>query len=211
MFQPPIFREERIEVMHDLMKEHPFATLVSSENGHLSADHLPFAVHSELSENGILRGHIAAGNPLCRGTQERMDVLAVFQGPQAYVSPSWYPSKQEHGKAVPTWNYAVVHAYGVLRFSKDPDWLKDHLVELTSRNESHRTSSWAVSDAPSDYLARQLKGIVGIEIEVETLSGSWKVSQNKADQDRAGVVAGLLRENATQAAAVSDLVKRGTK
>ena len=207
MFQPPVFREDRIEVMHDLMRAHPFATLVSTFAGRLSADHVPLVVHPELSEKGVIRGHLAVANPLYREAGGPLDVLAVFQGPQAYVSPSWYPSKQDHGKVVPTWNYAVVHAHGVLRFHDDAEWLMAFLDDLTRRNEDHRKSPWSVSDVPEDYLARQLKGIVGIEIEVLALEGKWKISQNKDARDRAGVVQGLLEEGGAGAVGVSQLMQ----
>jgi len=211
MFQPPVFREDRIDVMQALMTAHPFATLVSSATGQLSADHIPLLLHPELSPNGTIRGHIAAANPLRRKTDGDIKVLAVFQGPHAYVTPSWYPSKKEHEKVVPTWNYAVVHAHGMLRFHNDPDWLTKHLGELTDRHESHRQDPWAITDAPKDFFQRQLKALVGIEIEVETLAGQWKVSQNKNAQDKQGVEQGLLGENSGQAAAVSDLVRRAAQ
>ncbi|MFV2052770.1 FMN-binding negative transcriptional regulator [Aliiroseovarius sp. YM-037] len=211
MFQPPLFRETRIDVMQALMKAHPFATLVSAATGGLSADHIPLVIHPELSENGNIRGHLAAANPLWRKTERDVEVLAIFQGPHAYITPSWYASKQEHGKVVPTWNYAVVHAHGVLRFCRDHDWLMEHLAELTNRHEGNRATPWAVTDAPAEFLERQLKGLVGFEIEVETLNGNWKVSQNKNDQDRVGVELGLLDENTADAASMSDLVKRAAK
>lgn len=211
MYQPPLFREDRIDVMQTLMREYPFATLVSSPAGHLSADHVPLVVHPELSDKGHIRGHLAVGNPLWRDTQGPIEVLAVFQGPQAYISPEWYPSKQEHGKVVPTWNYVVVHAHGTLRFIRDHDWLMVHLAELTARHERHRPSPWAVSDAPEDYVARQLKGLVGFEIDVTSLTGNWKVSQNKSVEDRAGVALGLQAENTGQATAISELVKSSAK
>ncbi len=205
MFEPPLFREQRPEVMHALMHAHPFATLVSKAGGRLMADHLPLVVHPELSENGVLRGHVAAGNPLAGGGREAREVLAIFQGPQVYVTPSWYPSKAEHGKVVPTWNYAVVHAYGMLRFHADRDWLLAHLTELTARNERDRPEPWAVSDAPEEFVDRQIKGIVGVEIAVETLTGKWKVSQNRDARDREGVEHGLLAEGGE---AMSALVRR---
>ena len=120
MFQPPIFREDRLEVMHALMREHPFATVVSAATGALSADHVPLVLHDG-GGHGVLRGHLGAGNPLCRETAGAIEVLAIFQGPQSYVTPSWYASKREHGKVVPTWNYVVVHARGALRFVRDAD------------------------------------------------------------------------------------------
>ncbi len=209
MFQPPMFREERIDVMQRLMKAHSFATLVSCVEGHLSANHLPLVVHPELSDNGIIRGHVAVANPLFKAGKalEKIEVMAVFQGPQAYVSPAWYPSKQEHGKVVPTWNYAVVHAHGSLRFVQETEWLMAHLAELTLRNEGHRNVPWVIDDAPADFIQRQLKGLVGIEIDVSSLVGQWKFSQNKNPQDKNGVELGLLADNTEQTRAVSDLVR----
>lgn len=211
MFQPPLFREDRIDVMHALMTAHPFATLVSSAAGQLTADHVPLVLHADDGDKGVLRGHLSAGNPLWRETrdrEERIDVLAVFQGPQAYVTPSWYPSKKEHGKVVPTWNYAVVHAHGTLTFNDETAWLMAHLGELTSRQESHRPEPWAVTDAPDDFMAKQLKGLIGFEIAIDDLSGKWKVSQNRPEQDRDGVARGLLTENTAEAIEVSKLVRR---
>lgn len=208
MFQPPLFREDRQDVMHDLMLAHPFATLVSSVAGEIFADHIPLVLHPELTTNGTIRGHLAAGNPLNKTDQHPIDTLTIFQGPQAYVSPSWYPSKQEHGKVVPTWNYVVVHARGQLVFQNDPDWLMAHLIELTKRNEKDREMPWNVTDAPTDYTRRMLKGLVGVEIEVTSLTGQWKVSQNKSAQDKQGVAEGLLTENHPQSDVMSQLVKQ---
>lgn len=208
MFQPPLFREERMDVMHELMRSHPFATLVTTLNGKISVDHLPLVLHDTLSPNGTIRGHISKANPLWRSGGEEREAVAIFQGPQAYVTPNWYPSKKEHGKAVPTWNYAVVHARGKLLFSTDSTWLTDHLNELTARQESHRHEPWQVSDAPSDYVTRQLKGIVGIELVIESLDGQWKVSQNKDQSDRAGVRQGLSLEGNPDADAMAELIER---
>lgn len=208
MFQPPIFREDRTEVMHALMREHAFATIVSSATGALTADHMPLVLHDEVGERGVLRGHVAAGNPLWRETRDldAIEVLAIFQGPQTYVHPGWYASKAEHGKVVPTWNYVVAHARGSLRFIRETEWLLDHLHALTDRHESHRPVAWKVSDAPADFVTRQLKGLVGFEITIEALEGTWKVSQNKSEADRQGVEVGLRAEGAV-GEAVSDLVR----
>lgn len=208
MFEHPLFKEDRTEVMHELMHSHPFATMITSQNEEFCADHLPLVLHGDLSERGIIRGHVARGNPLWRNGTSGATALAVFQGPQSYVTPSWYPSKKEHGKAVPTWNYAVVHAHGKLTLIDDGKWLLDHLVELTSRHESHQPVPWEVSDAPDDYMARQVKGIVGFELVIERLEGKWKVSQNKDEEDRAGVQRGLMQERNPDADAVALLVER---
>lgn len=207
MFQPPVFQEDRIEVMHDLMVAHPFATIVSAATGILTADHVPLVLHGSDEENGILQGHIAVANPLFRETTGPMEILTIFQGPQTYVTPSWYASKQEHGKVVPTWNYVVVHARGVLEFVREPDWLMRHLNDLTKQHENHRPEPWAVSDAPSDFVARQLRGLVGFEITIKELQGTWKVSQNKTLKDWVGVKSGLEQTEAADAAAIARLLE----
>jgi len=207
MYQPPIFREERIEVMHELMISHPLATLVTLQQGKLSADHLPMMLLKDIEPLGVLRGHIAKANPIWRQSQGEYEALAVFQGPQAYVTPSWYPSKFDHGRVVPTWNYAIVQARGTLSFHPEPTWLLDHIVGLTKQHESQRAAPWKVSDAPAEYIDRQLKGIVGFELRLSSLDGKWKTSQNKDDRDRAGVIKGLQQEGTRDAEAIADLVK----
>lgn len=195
MFQPPVFREERTGVMHALMRAHPFATVVSSARGQLNADHVPLVLHAEDPEAlGTLRGHFAAANPLVRDGGPEDEVLAVFQGPQRYISPGWYPSKHEHGKAVPTWNYAVVHARGTLQLIRDEDWLLSHLEALTNTHETGRAQPWRVHDAPKDYIAKQMRALAGFEIRITALEGKWKVSQNKSEADRQGVAEGLAAE-----------------
>ncbi|MEO1545006.1 MAG: FMN-binding negative transcriptional regulator [Pseudomonadota bacterium] len=208
MYQPALFREDRVDVMHQLMRAHPFGLLTSIQAGRVNADHLPMVIHEDLAEKGIIRCHVAKGNPLWLDRAGSSEVLAVFQGPQAYVTPSWYPSKKVHGKVVPTWNYAVVHARGTLEFRDDHGWLMEHLSELTARHEGRRLKPWHVSDAPKDYMTRQFKGLVGVEIQVTELEGKWKVSQNKDAGDRKGVQEGLLREPDPSAAEVSELVGR---
>ena len=210
MYQP-LFREERLEVMHQLMQTYPLATLVTSQNNGLAADHLPLILHPEMSPNGTLHGHFSKGNPLWRTPPTSREALLVFQGPQTYVTPSWYPSKQEHGKVVPTWNYACVHARGTIEFIEDPKWLLQHLMQLTSAHENHRTTPWKVSDAPTDFIARQLKGIVGIQLQIESLEGTWKMSQNRPEQDIAGVLEGLQKKPNTTASDITELVKSSIK
>lgn len=208
MFQPVAFREERAELMHDLIRHHPFGTLLSSIGGNLAADHLPFVLDANSARLGALNAHVSAGNPLARGQRTGVDVLAVFQGPQSYISPSWYPSKAAHGKVVPTWNYVAVHAHGVLRLRKDEDWLLGHLDELTRGHESDRAVPWSVSDAPRDFIGRQLRGLVGLEIEITELQGVWKASQNKTAEDVGGVAAGLRQVGTPESSAMAALVSR---
>ncbi|MEM8748991.1 MAG: FMN-binding negative transcriptional regulator [Pseudomonadota bacterium] len=206
MFQPPVFREDRQDVMKELIVAHPFATIVASATGGLTADHVPLVLKSG-SEKASLQGHIAANNPLFRETEDAFDVLVIFQGPQTYVTPSWYASKQDHGKVVPTWNYVVVHVRGELRFTREPAWLLRHLDDLTRQHESHRAEPWAVSDAPPDFVQRQLRGLVGFEVSIQDMQGTWKVSQNKSLKDWTGVRAGLEQESVPDAMEIAQLVE----
>ena len=194
MFQPPVFREDRTEVIHQQMHLQPFASLLTSQNGEMTADHIPMALHPELSSLGTLRGHVARGNPMGKSHDPSKDCLVLFQGAYRYITPSWYPSKKEHDKVVPTWNYISVHARGKINLIYNEGWILSHLTDLTHRLEKTREDPWQVSDAPDAFIARQLKGIIGIEIEISHLQGTWKASQNKSQIDSAGVVSGLLSE-----------------
>ncbi len=208
MYQPPQFQEDRVPVMHDLMRTHPFATLISYASDGISANHVPLVLHQDGSDFGTLRGHIAKANGLANNFDATVELLAVFQGPHHYVTPAWYPSKKQHGKVVPTWNYAVVHAYGTLRVIDDADWLLAQVQSLTNLHEAGRDQQWAVSDAPPDYVEKMLKGITGLEIPISRLQGKWKVSQNKDDADREGVARGLKSEASSAATQMSDLIPR---
>ena len=199
MYLPSHFEEKRPEVLHELLRTHPLGLLVTRDGaGELQANTVPFLLDADPAGGpGILRAHVARANPLWREARSDVESLVVFQGPQAYVSPSFYPSKAEHGKVVPTWNYVMVQARGTLRAIDDPAWVHAFVTRLTERHESQRTAPWAVSDAPADYIATMLGAIVGIEIELTSLVGKWKVSQNRSAADRAGVVHGL-RDEATR-------------
>ena len=195
MYDVEAFREERIDVMHALIKAHPLATLVTLTAQGIEANHIPLLIDAEPTALdtpfGVLRGHVARANPIWRTQSAGGDALAVFQGPQGYITPSWYPSKSQHGKVVPTWNYAVVHAHGPLNFIEDAPWLRKLVTRLTVSQESPRAQPWQVSDAPPDYVDTMLKAIVGIEMPVRRLQGKWKMSQNRLPQDRAGVMEAL--------------------
>lgn len=189
MYIPKHFEETRPGTLHALMQAQPLATLVVHGPQGLDANHIPLHLSADAGEHGTLRGHISRANPLA--ALDGAEVLAVFHGPDAYVTPSWYPTKAESGKAVPTWNYAVVHAHGRLRIVEDAGWLRSHLETLTDSQEAGLPTPWQVADAPADYIAKMAAAIVGIEIEITRLAGKWKVSQNQPDANRAGVVAGL--------------------
>ncbi|HMN75707.1 MAG TPA: FMN-binding negative transcriptional regulator [Burkholderiaceae bacterium] len=192
MYLPSHFEETRRDVLAALVASQPLGTLVTQDlSGALQADPIPFVLDPDPAPHGTLRGHVARANPLWRETRADVDALVVFHGAQGYVSPNWYPSKAEHGKAVPTWNYIVVQARGRLRAIDDREWLRDFVTRLTERYEARQTKPWHVSDAPADYLEAMLGAIVGIEIELAALVGKWKASQNRSAADRAGVVAGL--------------------
>jgi transcriptional regulator len=194
MYRPPAFREDRIEVMHALMRAHPLATLVTGGEHGLMASAIPCLIEADGSEFGVLRAHLARPNDQLDALRGGAEVLAIFQGPQAYVTPSWYASKAKDGKVVPTWNYATVHAWGMPRVIEDAAWLRAQVARLTAAQERGRAEPWAVEDAPESFIASQLRGIVGVEIPIRRLEGKWKVSQNRSAADRKGVVAGFAEE-----------------
>jgi transcriptional regulator len=191
VYLPRHFAEPRVETMHELIRERPLATLVTLTSQGLEANHVPLRLSAEPHPFGMLRGHVARGNPLWREAAAGAEVLAIFHGPQAYITPSWYPAKKETGKVVPTWNYVVVHAHGTLRVVDDPAWLRTQLEALTAHNEASFAEPWQVADAPDDYIEKMIGAVVGIEITITRLAGKWKLSQNHPHSNRAGVVRGL--------------------
>jgi transcriptional regulator len=190
MYLPAHFAQHDRAALHALMATHPLATLVTTGPDGLVADLVP--LHRVTDEQGRdeLRGHVARANPLWQHAQGQ-PVLAVFNGPQAYVSPSWYPSKARHHRVVPTWNYTTVQARGVLQAVEDAPWLHALVGTLTHTHESPRAQPWSVSDAPAEFVQQMLRAIVGIRIPLDTLMGKWKISQNRDEADRAGVAEGL--------------------
>ena len=202
MYLPAHFSEERPDVLRACVRDHPLGLLVTQNvAGGIDANSIPFLLDAEGEGPGVLRGHVARANPVWRTARDDVDALVVFQGPQGYVSPAWYPSKAEHGKVVPTWNYVVVQARGRLRAIEDRDWLRRFVGRLTDRHEGARTAPWAVSDAPADYVETMLGAIVGIELPLAALVGKWKVTQNRSAADRAGVADGIVREGGDAALA----------
>ena len=203
MYLPKHFEQNNAGVLAAAMQAHPLATLIVMSADGPTADLIPLQFHPEIGAHGTLRGHVARANPLWRAAGG--SALAVFQGPQAYVSPNCYPSKREHGKVVPTWNYTMVQARGTLRAIEDAPWVHALVTHLTDHHESTQPAPWAVSDAPDDYVQQMLRAIVGIEITLTSLVGKWKVSQNRSEPDRLGVAAGLgagLDDNAQAMAAL---------
>ena len=205
MYVPTHFEETRADVLHALVRAHPLAALVTHTPDGLVANHIPFEIDADPAPFGTLRGHMARANPQWR-TLGDSPALAIFQGPSAYVSPTWYATKRDTGRVVPTWNYAVVHAHGPVRVIHDRDWLREFVTRLTIRHEAGRHDPWQVSDAPADYIDTQLAAIVGIEMPIARLEGKWKVSQNRPAVDRAGVAEGLLQEGGDSA--VAELVRQ---
>ncbi|MDE2515076.1 MAG: FMN-binding negative transcriptional regulator [Rhodospirillales bacterium] len=202
MYLPPAFSENDLPTLHAAIAATGLATLVSHGPAGLIASHVPLILAAEEGEYGTLYGHLARANPQAREAAFDGEALAIFQGPDAYVTPSWYATKRETGKVVPTWNYAAIHAYGTLRFIDDAAGLRPLLEALTTRHESRRAAPWAVDDAPADFVAAQMKGIRGFAIPITRLEGKWKMSQNRPAADRAGVIAGLAADDRNDVAAL---------
>lgn len=202
MYVPEPFRQDDPETLHPFLRAYPFATLVTDAGGIPQATHLPLIL-----EGGVLRGHMARGNGHWKSIVAGQPALAIFMGPHAYVSPQWYPGKTVDGKAVPTWNYAVVHAAGAIRVIEDADWLRAHVAALTDQQEARFAEPWKVTDAPEDYVRKMLTAIVGIELTVTSLTGKWKLSQNRTAADHDGAREGL----AAQGGASKDVADLMTK
>lgn len=210
MYQPPHFREERLDVLHALIASRPLGLLITAGPGGLQANNVPFLIDAKASGRGTLRAHLARANPQARELAAVTECLVVFQGPQHYISPSLYVTKQETGKVVPTWNYITAQAYGAPRVVDDAGWLRQQIDDLTRHQESPREAPWHVADAPETFIAAQVKGIVGLEIPIARLDGKWKVSQNRPAIDQQGVASGL-RGLGADADAMADAVAARSK
>ena len=205
MYTLPQFAETRIAVLHDLIRAYPLATFVSFWGDELAVNHFPLYLMAGKTGGDVLQGHIPRGNVIWEAFDDR-EAIAVFQGPQAYITPSWYPGKQHHGKVVPTWNYAVVQVHGRPRAVHEGEWLLRHLTMLTDQQEREQGAPWRVSDAPAAFVDQLVGSLVGIELPVSSISGKWKVSQNRPVADRKGVAAGLNARGDDQALAMEALV-----
>jgi transcriptional regulator len=208
MYVPKHFEETDLSVLHGLIKEHPFGAWVTTVDGALEVNHIPFLIDPAKGQYGTLVGHVARGNPIWKAFSSAAESLVIFQGPQCYVTPSWYATKQATGKVVPTWNYALVHAYGTPRAIEDKDWLLKLVTALTNFHEGKRALPWKVTDAPSEYVDTMLKAIVGIEIPLTNLVGKWKTSQNRTLPDKLGTVDGLMEHGDQNSQAMAALVRR---
>ncbi|HEX4765959.1 MAG TPA: FMN-binding negative transcriptional regulator [Lichenihabitans sp.] len=209
MYMPPAFREDRLEALHEVMRRNPLATLITAAAG-LAANHVPMLIDPEGGSKGlgVLRAHLARANAQTKLAGE-VDALVLFLEVDHYVTPSWYETKRQTGRVVPTWNYVAVHATGRLRVVDDPAWLRRQIEALTAEHEGRRATPWAVSDAPEDFVVAQMRAIVGIEIDILDLQGKWKLSQNRTEADRRGVADGLGREDDASGRIMAGLIDRG--
>jgi len=207
MYLPDHFRVADLPEMHALMRARPLATLVSAGSMGLYATHLPTVLRDD-GPYGVIECHLARANPHWKDLAEGNDALMIFQGPEGYITPNWYPSKADHGKVVPTWNYAVVHAYGRPEVMEDKNWLRRRVTELTAQQETNEVKPWALSDAPEPFIEVMLRGIIGFRFAFTRLEGKWKMSQNRQATDRDGVVRGLRTRRQGDDLEVAELVLR---
>lgn len=208
MYLPKHFQENRVEVLHDLIRSHPLATLITVSNGAPNANHIPMHVDDSPAPFGTLRGHVARANPILDDWQAAGETLAIFHGPDTYITPSWYETKKETGKVVPTWNFVVVHAYGVVRVLDDPVSLREELDALIDNNEARFPEPWSLTDAPAEFTERLMQHIVAFEMPVTRLIGKWKVSQNQPRKNQEGVIAGLAGSGQAGADEMAAMVKQ---
>ena len=191
MYVPAEFEETQIEVLHELIKQYPLGILLTHGQNGLDVNHLPFELDTEVTELGVLHAHVARKNPVWQDVQDGDEVLVVFRAGDAYISPQWYPSKQEHHQQVPTWNYRVVHAHGKVKIRDDERYVRGVVARLTRTHEATQAEPWKMSDAPKNYIEPMLKAIVGIEIEITKIQGKSKLGQNKEHRDIIGVAKAL--------------------
>lgn len=207
MYVPDPFRLDDIAEVHAFLRAHPFAAIVSAGSGGIQATHAPM-VFKESSTFGVLEFHLARANPHWKELASGGESLVIVQGAESYITPNWYPSKAEHGKAVPTWNYAIVHAYGTAEKIDDKNWLRQHLAELTAQHEAQTGKPWMLSDAPDDYIEVMMRGVVAFRFVITRFEAKMKMSQNRPITDRQGVVTGLQARGQGHDAEVATLVAR---
>ncbi len=206
MYIPKHFEQTSPDELRSIIRDYPFATLITISDSGLEANHIPFFLN-QVNGKDVLQGHLSKGNPLWKNLKNESEVLVVFQGPHSYVSPSNYPTKQETGKVVPTWNYIAVHVKGTMKCIHDLSWCMEMINNLTKQHERKQNVPWAVSDAPEEFTKNMVSGIVGIEIDISAMSGKWKVSQNQPERNQLGVVAGLSIIPDTGSQKMADIMK----
>jgi transcriptional regulator len=207
MYNPSHFQETRTEVLHGLIRQQPLAMLTTLTAQGLVANHIPLFLRTDGTPHGTLVGHVARANPLWREFDASVAALAVFQGPQQYISPRWYATKQEHGKVVPTWNYVVVQARGPLQVHDDAVWIRQQLQDLTTQQEAPAPKPWGVDDAPRDYTDKMISALVGISIPIADIAGKWKVSQNQPPVNQESLVQALRKSGEPGAQSMAELVQ----
>lgn len=208
MHIPKIFEQKNIDELTKLIVACPFATLVTTGPDGICADHIPLYIEELTNKKIVLKGHLGKGNPLWKEVPKDSEALAIFHGPDSYISPNYYPSKKTDAKVVPTWNYVAVHVKGSISFTHSREWKLDMLNVLTNQHEKDQNEPWSVSDAPSDFTEKMVGGIVGIEVEVKSIRGQWKVSQNKQEKDSKGVINGLSDAEQVEMAQLVEKHKR---
>ena len=209
MYNPPLFAEDRVDVLHAFIRQYPLAAIVTCGTDGPEATHVPVVFHEHVGEKGVLRCHFARANPHWERIRSTPAVLVILQGPNHYITPDWYPSKHQGGKVVPTWNYVAVHVRGKARIVDGQEELEQHLRALTNQSEAGRETPWSIDDAPKEYIDALSRAIVGIEIEILAIEGKWKVSQNRPEIDRKGVIAGLEALGDPKSLTMARLVERG--
>jgi transcriptional regulator len=210
MYQPDHHRVDDLPLMHALMRARPLVALVSGGSEGLYATHLPTVLKDD-GPYGVIEFHLARANPHWKYLAQCDEALMIFQGPEGYITPGWYPSKAEHAKVVPTWNYAVVHVYGRPEMMQETDWIRRHLAELTAQQERNEAEPWALTDAPETFIEAMLRGIIGFRLAITRLEGKWKMSQNRDIKDRDGVVSGLRKRGVGDDLEIAELVLRHAK
>ena len=207
MYIPAANRESDPAELRRFMRAFPLCALISMSSQGLVASHIPVVLHESGSDFGVLRGHVARGNPQWRDLDPAVEALAIFSGPQHFISASWYPGAKIHGREVPTWNYIAVHAYGKLRAIEDPAWILEHVTTLTDQQERIAAVPWKVSDAPPEFIAKMTRAIVGLELRISRVEGRWKASQNRVEEDAAAVMTELDRLGTPESATMRDLIR----
>ena len=206
MYIPKRFLKDDIDKLKGMMVNHSFATLITHNESGVEANHIPLILN-KLGQKDVLQGHIAKANPLWKNIKDKSEVLIIFNGPNCYISPNYYPTKQENGKVVPTWNYISVHVKGIVSFIHDDQWILKMLNDLTNQYEANQPVPWSVSDAPQAYIDKMLSAIVGLEIDILSITGKWKVSQDKTEENKQGIIRGLSQEINSDAHNIAKLVK----